>query len=353
MISVIVPVYNVEDYLHRCIDSILSQTYRDFELILVDDESTDNSGSICEDYKRVDNRVHVIHKKNGGVSSARNAGISVATGEFITFFDSDDYVKEDYLQRMIQSIEENNADLSVCGFDEVGENGNIINTFVEEERTVQLYNAESVITFIFNVLSGVPVWSVWCRMWRTSIIKENSIAFCETSENYAEDLTFYLEYLLYCKSISFMDYVGYNYFQRGNSMMHKCKEKYKLNAVNENSSFLYKYFNKNIDMKKYIQYFPIIHFLMMDTEYKRIQYRGLLQNIKCEIDKIIDYSYYRKMTKRILSKKRIMKKYFNNDTVHRMRIISLFCLTNNFKMFCLLDGFYCRLTKKKAKGQRI
>lgn len=123
IISVIVPVYNVEKYLPRCIDSILAQTFTDFELILVDDGSPDNCGAICDEYAAKDKRVRVIHKSNGGVSSARNAGLDAASGEYVTFVDSDDYIAEDRLKQMHSSIFESKADIAVAGFrfvDEIG-----------------------------------------------------------------------------------------------------------------------------------------------------------------------------------------------------------------------------------------
>lgn len=97
MISIIVPVYNVDTFLKKCVDSILSQSYKNFELILVDDGSTDNSGNICDYYASIDKRVRVIHKINGGVGAARNTGMSIAKGKYITFIDSDDYVEPEYL----------------------------------------------------------------------------------------------------------------------------------------------------------------------------------------------------------------------------------------------------------------
>ena len=102
MISVIVPIYNVEQYLEQCLDSIISQTYSQLEIILVDDGSTDSSGQICDKYARKDERIVVIHKTNGGLSDARNAGISVATGEYISFIDSDDYIATDMYNKMIK-----------------------------------------------------------------------------------------------------------------------------------------------------------------------------------------------------------------------------------------------------------
>lgn len=117
-ISVIVPVYNVEACLPFCVDSILHQTFSDFELILVDDGSSDKCGKMCEEYAEKDERVHVIHQKNGGLSAARNTGIDAAKGEFITFIDSDDAVTENFLERLLSLIENCNADISFCSLKE-------------------------------------------------------------------------------------------------------------------------------------------------------------------------------------------------------------------------------------------
>lgn len=109
LISVIVPIYNVEKYLARCVDSIVNQTYKDFELILVDDGSPDNSGKICDEYAKKDSRIKVVHKKNGGLSDARNAGMAVATGEYISFIDSDDYVSDDFFECLLDVMNKKTA----------------------------------------------------------------------------------------------------------------------------------------------------------------------------------------------------------------------------------------------------
>lgn len=114
MVSIIVPVYNVELYLHRCVDSVLHQRYADFELILVDDGSKDSSGRICDDYVKIDPRVVVIHKENGGASSARNAGLSIAKGEYLSFVDSDDWIDEDFLASLIPLLS-NDVGIAACG----------------------------------------------------------------------------------------------------------------------------------------------------------------------------------------------------------------------------------------------
>ena len=126
MISVIVPVYNVEKYLRQCLDSVLAQTYRELEIILVDDGSTDGSGAICDEYATRDSRIKVVHQQNGGLSSARNAGLDLATGEYVAFVDSDDYIHETMLELLYQALVENNADTVICNFERVDEKGDVI-----------------------------------------------------------------------------------------------------------------------------------------------------------------------------------------------------------------------------------
>lgn len=124
LISVIVPVYKVERYLCRCVDSIIAQTYTNLQIILVDDGSPDGSGAICDDYAAKDPRITVIHKENGGLSDARNAGLGAARGSYIGFVDSDDYISVDMYEKLYKAIVACNADMSVCNFRYVDENGN-------------------------------------------------------------------------------------------------------------------------------------------------------------------------------------------------------------------------------------
>ena len=142
-VSVIVPVYKVEQYLHRCIDSILNQTFADFELLLVDDGSPDNCGTICDEYATKDNRVVVIHQENGGLSAARNTAIdwtfANSDSQWISFIDSDDWVHSEYLQRLLNAAQEHNASVSICGFSQTkGEDPKIIS----ESLTSILWNTE-------------------------------------------------------------------------------------------------------------------------------------------------------------------------------------------------------------------
>ena len=115
-VSVIIPVYNVQDYLERCVDSIIKQTYKNIEIILIDDGSHDNSGKICDDYKKKYNNIIVIHKENEGQSIAREYGIKIAKGEYISFVDSDDFLNEKYYEKMIRLLEKSDCDIAVCDY---------------------------------------------------------------------------------------------------------------------------------------------------------------------------------------------------------------------------------------------
>ena len=119
LISIIVPVYNVEQYLRKCIESIKNQTYTNIEIIIVDDGSTDNSGAICDELKQTDNRIQVLHKKNGGLSDARNAGLKIAKGEFVGFVDSDDYIKEDMFETLYKLNKEHHSDIAIVSYYEL------------------------------------------------------------------------------------------------------------------------------------------------------------------------------------------------------------------------------------------
>lgn len=129
LISVIIPIYNVEKYLKKCIDSIINQTYKNLEIILVDDGSPDNCGKICDEYAKKDQRIRVIHKKNGGLSDARNAGIDIAKGKYIAFVDSDDYVEKEYIEIMYKELKKNNVKIVQCGINKISDNEEIIDNY--------------------------------------------------------------------------------------------------------------------------------------------------------------------------------------------------------------------------------
>ena len=141
LISVIVPIYNVEQYLENCINSILNQTYRNLEVILVDDGSPDNCGGICDLYSDKDPRIKVIHKQNGGLSDARNKGLDAATGEYLAFVDSDDTILPEMIDKLYQRIVIDQSDLAFCGYQQVNQKGDVLSEVYLEDNLLSGFDA--------------------------------------------------------------------------------------------------------------------------------------------------------------------------------------------------------------------
>ncbi len=211
MISVIIPVYKAETFFDECVSSILEQSYRDFELILVDDGSPDNCPAMCDSWAKSDARVKVIHKLNGGVSSARNAGLNAASGEYVCFVDSDDTLPKDALEKLIRIIEDKKTDLVVGDFQ-----------FQYGDRMVShasrlsegMYESEQMRGIFIDdgTLSGFLLGSACGSLYKRCIIQDNELFFLEGLKN-NEDGLFNFEYMLVAKSIYVVNTVVYNYRQ--------------------------------------------------------------------------------------------------------------------------------------------
>lgn len=168
-ISVIVPVYKVEPYLRQCVDSILAQTFTDFELILVDDGSPDSCGMICDTYANQDLRVRVVHQENMGLSAARNAGIGLANGEYLTFIDSDDMVSDAYLEKLYDVIGENNSDIAICGMQTFAEENELSsNDVVCTERSPRIMTGREACLSIYHMDGKVPIMA-WGKLYRADL----------------------------------------------------------------------------------------------------------------------------------------------------------------------------------------
>lgn len=205
-ISIIVPVYKAEKYLHRCVDSILAQTFTDWECILVDDGSPDGSGAICDEYAAKDARIQVIHKENGGVSSARNAGMDNATGEWITFIDSDDYVATDYLDSMMKLILENKEITFVHSGAYKTIKGEVDSYLFHKDKYIS-----NDVKYLIENFEGYPFSKMYKKQYIDRINTNQKLRFDENMK-ICEDLVFTLEYLCYhCDYYAFIDYNGYFY----------------------------------------------------------------------------------------------------------------------------------------------
>ncbi len=218
-ISIIVPVYKVEAYLPKCIDSILDQSFSDFELLLIDDGSPDKSGAICDQYAKKDNRIRVFHKSNGGVSSARNCGLNKARGEWITFVDSDDELMPDALESMIGMVRDSqeNVDLVLAGYDTINISNGLTKSTSSLPFELRQVNRDNAIELMYR--SNFYLCFICSKLYKTSVIRQNKLLFDETIY-YSEDRLFIIQYLCNCtKPIKYTTKSVYKYYFRSNSAM--------------------------------------------------------------------------------------------------------------------------------------
>lgn len=213
LVSIIIPVYNVEKYLAKCIDSVLAQNFVDWELLLINDGSTDSSSCICDEYAVKDTRIKVFHQVNKGVSTARNIGIDNAKGEYITFIDSDDYIDPNYLLNF-------EIDGGVNNFDLISQGAMLIfpdkkkNHIIKYNQTKELNLSDFYSESVINCLIYTP----WSKLYKTDIIKDNKIHFDETI-CYGEDRIFVTEYFSYCKRVKAISACGYNYMHENQNAL--------------------------------------------------------------------------------------------------------------------------------------
>ncbi len=215
MVSVIVPVYNVAPYLKRCVDSLQNQTYRDLEIILVDDGSTDNSGQLCDEFASTDNRIRVIHKENGGLSDARNAGIKVAEGEYIGFLDSDDWVDTHMYEDMIRAALQYQAPLVITGMSRIYENGYRNNQFILEHEVV--LSGDAIVSQYLK--QGMFSTSVCDKLFRRDLLEHR----CFPVGKLYEDAPVLFDVLCSIHKAVVLGKPHYCYFQRADSI---CGQKF-------------------------------------------------------------------------------------------------------------------------------
>ena len=219
-ISIVVPVYNAEAYLHRCVDSILNQKLQDFEIILVNDGSKDRSGKICDAYAKKDNRIQVIHKDNARVSAARNDGIKLATGKYLGFVDADDWIEEDMYQDLLVEAEQFNLDFAMCDFKKVSNN-----IVTEQTQPIRggYYSKEDIenelfpCLLMFDNIEFPPTITNTVCLFNLDFLKANNI-FYDEDVYYCEDALFGPKVMYHAGSFYYLkDYYYYNYCHNPNS----------------------------------------------------------------------------------------------------------------------------------------
>ena len=217
-VSIIVPVYNVEKYIERCIASLVSQTYKDLEIIFVDDGTEDNAGKICDEYALKDNRIIVYHNENLGVAYSRNFGIDKATGEAVMFVDSDDHIEPETVEKMVAGMKDTNADMVTLNryYIDAGKSVSVVESIYKG-----LYEGEKVKELIRKKFSKNPheifFTGTWGKLYKASILKEKNIRFAN-GVALGEDSIFVLNYMFNCNSVFCSDYIGYHYVKYDGSV---------------------------------------------------------------------------------------------------------------------------------------
>lgn len=335
MYSVIVPVYKVENYLSKCIESILAQTYSDFELILVDDGSPDKCPSICDKYEKKDNRVKVVHKKNGGLISARKAGLKIAKGEYICFVDGDDFISNDMLETFEQELDKTKVDVICTGYSEYYNKHNI--KTISQPGANKVYDKNKLQSEIYQkMLSTTPFFTfyifptVWSKCFKKGIAKK-IYKDIPDEISIGEDAAATYSALLEADSVSILNYNGYMYRQNPYSMTH---------IYDEN---LYK------KMKNLLSYLKEIQIKYNWNEKNQINEYTMFLLILAK-DNEFKYNFHEKYK----IKKRNMKKYLSDPIFYDvLKNLNLNGLKNKFLLFCFKRellipiDLYEKIAKKK------
>lgn len=231
LVSIIVPIYNVEPYLKKCIDSIINQTLTNIEIILVNDGSTDNSGNIIDEYAKKDKRIIAIHKENGGQASARNMGLDIASGKYIGFVDSDDWIELDMYENLYKKIKHTNSDICICGRRAYNEDGKLSNAINLQDEIID-FNKNNDKKHILDKFFYSYTVVVWNKLYKNEIINNNNIRFKDVNYVGSEDALFNYCVLSSAKRITSIENIYYNQLSREGSTARTYKPGYMNRTAN-------------------------------------------------------------------------------------------------------------------------
>jgi len=329
-VSVVIPIYNVEKYLDRCVNSVINQTYKDLEIILVNDGSPDNCPQMCDEWAQKDNRIKVLHKQNGGLMSAWMAGVNIATGEYIAFIDSDDWVELDFVEELIRPfLNDKDIDLTVCNYYNAYDNYRTIVSVENCEENENLLSQDKLME-IKNHLS-VFSYSRWNKMYKRSAILAN-LKYCNPEISLGEDSCITRACFLDAKKVWFVKKPLYNYYFRTNSIVNSFKPKHISDFIKVNIMLKKLFEDKQCDISKNLSYElqHQMHFILKsifwsDLKQKRTNYKLVL-------------------------KSNLIKDYLKCDDgcfIKRQRIIKRIIKTHSY---LLMKLFYAVLSKKVKRG---
>ncbi|WP_022765622.1 glycosyltransferase family 2 protein [Butyrivibrio sp. XPD2006] len=262
--SLIIPVYNVQDLLKRCLDSVVRQNYSDLEVILVDDGSTDGSGTICDEYAEKYDYIKVIHQSNQGLSGARNTGLKASTGEWILFLDSDDYWADDFFTAIDKAMEKYPSDYYKFNYQKVYDDKEPERSpLIVENEALDISSEDAKLSFLTDRMLVYSVgWEAHTGVYKKSIIDRSGLEFTDTKEVFAEDLLFTMRYILRCNSVYLICNLLYMYYTREGSLSKSVDEKTMISRLFCLLNVLWEDIRDRETLKKnfYRIYFCVINF---------------------------------------------------------------------------------------------
>lgn len=344
LISIIVPVYNTGSFLKSCLKSICNQTYKNIEVIVINDGSTDNSKEILEEYRLKDSRIRVFHLQNGGIAKARNFGIKQAYGEYIGFVDSDDVIELNMFEILIEKIVKEDTDLSICNYNKIFSEYKMLGLGLEEEviDLGKLGINSYIINYVITYLHGHEVWN---KLYKKDIIIENNIEFISTDLVSTEDCLFNLIYITYISKIGSVKYALYNYIQHSNSYMHKKQ----LNQMEKYLNLIDIYEKKIVEIEKKDECFEALSLLFFNffiqASRNIFKWENNINSLYQLINTCSTHYYYKKYMREICFSlslyKHLNRQNARVTTIILNYLISFLCIINfNYLAALLLYIFY-------------
>lgn len=311
LISVIIPVYNVEKYIRRCIDSIITQSYKNIEIILVDDGSPDDCGKICDSYALNDDRIKVVHKQNGGLSDARNRGIELANGQYVTFIDSDDYIAPNYIEYLHALLTENNADISCCSMVKTYSDSVAFDCDSTKIKEQALSGKECCYALFGDLY--LTLVTAWGKLYKSEIVKKHLFPINKKHEDEATTCKYYYE----AEKVVISNACLYAYYQNMSGIMHTLGDGINHDAIwafEHKARFFEEKRESSIAQLAWKQYF---YYCVADS---------LNNNGRCD-EYIVDFEHGKSLTKLILLESRL----YNTSHFTFRLYWKLKCLFNRIK----------------------
>ena len=333
LFSIIVPVYKVSEYLSECIESIIAQSITDYELILVDDGSPDDSGMICDAYSAKDRRIRVIHKENNGLSSARNAGMAIASGQYICFVDGDDTIQPNLLEAVLPYFA-SGADMVAFHFQWVFEDGQAKALLYHETGTFDIPDSQARKQFVTaKLLPGKIGWEACTRVYSKALIDALGLKFEDNRRIFAEDLYFCICYCSAAKKVVSMPECLYNYRRRQDSIMGINWQQLNIGRMNELSKAVYAFLHSHSGCPELVESFPVIHYQILlnvidrASTIQRLSYPEIRKRAYQELD---DISFFQKHLRKLKRHKKTLDSIYKKEKADRLLNLSKYFVDGNY-----------------------